>query len=399
VIAAAPVLPFTHFELPPDIVVLGIVTGLTYGLLGVGLTLVYKTTRVINFAHGELGALPALIVPILVLNHGWSYWAAVPLALAGGAAGGALMETLVIRRLADAPRLVVLVATIGVTQLLLVGEILLPKTGAYSSAPYPVPFHAAVVVGSLRLTSGYLLILCVAPVLVAALTIFLRRTNVGIASRAAAENREAAELAGVPVRRVSLVIWTVAGLFAAASAILAGPTHPTLSQEALGPQVMVRALAAAMIGGLTNLTQVFAGGVAIGVLEILVLWNYPTGGNFELILFAVILLSLLVRPGLGRLARGGDESTWSLAGSITALDAKVAAVRRVVVLRRTGVVVAVGAAIVVPLILSNAHLVLLSSMVLFAVMGLSLVVLTGLSGQVSLGQAGEDDEQIGRAHV
>ncbi|MFL6239830.1 MAG: ABC transporter permease subunit [Actinomycetes bacterium] len=383
---AAAAVPFTHFELPPDIIVLGIVTGLTYGLLGVGLTLIYKTTRVINFAHGELGALPAIIVPVLVLNHGISYWVAMPLALAAGAVGGAVMDLCVIRRLADAPRLVVMVATIGVSQILLVVELVIPKVGRYTSSPYPVPFHASIVIGQLRLTSGNLLILGAAPVLVAGLALFLRRTNVGIASRAAAENREAAELAGIPVRRVSLVVWTIAGLFAAASAVLAGPTHPTLSTQALGPSIMVKALAAAMLGGLSSLPQVFLGGIAIGVLELLVLWNYPTGGAFELVLLVVVIVSLMLRPGLGRLARGGDESSWSLAGSVTALPARVAALRPVIWLRRGSAFAALVAVGVVPLLLTNARLVLLSSVILFAVMALSLVVLTGLTGQVSLGQ-------------
>ncbi|MCU1463665.1 MAG: hypothetical protein JWO37_3740 [Acidimicrobiales bacterium] len=379
-------IPLTHFQVPLEIVVLGLVTGLTYALLGAGLTLVYRATRVINFAHGELGALPALLVPILVLNHGLSYWVAVPLALATGAVGGGLIEVLVIRRLAAAPRLLVMVATIGVAEVLLVAELVLPRKGRFASSPYPVPFHARVTAGNLHLGAGELLILAIAPVLVLGLSAFLRRTNVGMATRAASENREAAELAGIPVSRVSLVVWTLAGLFAAASAILAGPTKPSLSTEALGPSIMVRALAAAMLGGLTSLPQVLLGGLAIGLVELLVLWNYPTGGAFELVLFVIVVVSLLMRRGLGQLARGTEESSWSLAGSLRALAPDITRMPRVVVGRRAGLVALAGAAIFVPLALDNSQRVLLSSVVVFAVMGLSLVVLTGWAGQVSLGQ-------------
>ena len=74
-------IPILDLAVPVEVVTLGLITGLTYGVLGIGLTLVYRTTRVLNFAHGEIGALPAVLVPVLVINHGWSSWAVLPLAL------------------------------------------------------------------------------------------------------------------------------------------------------------------------------------------------------------------------------------------------------------------------------------------------------------------------------
>src|SRR5207247_750526 len=102
----------TSFELPPEILALGLVTGLTYGLTAVALVMVYRVTRIINFAHGVLGSLPALLLPIIVIKANVPWGAAVPMALAAGAAGGALLEWAVIRRLREAPRLVTMVATI-----------------------------------------------------------------------------------------------------------------------------------------------------------------------------------------------------------------------------------------------------------------------------------------------
>ncbi|HVT78663.1 MAG TPA: branched-chain amino acid ABC transporter permease, partial [Acidimicrobiales bacterium] len=238
--------PIVGFEVPFNIVVLGLISGMTYGLLGVGLTLTYRASRVINFAYGEMGALPAVIVPVLVLNHGWSWWLAMPLSIALAGGLGALTEVTVIRRLRGSPRLVVLVATLGVAQILLVANLIIPRTGRLAGGEYPTPFHALVTIGSLRLNAGHLLILFVSPVIVGAISVFLARTSVGVASRASAENREAALLAGVPVATVSLLVWTFAGVLAGASAILVGPTKPLLSQVALGPSLMVRALAAAL---------------------------------------------------------------------------------------------------------------------------------------------------------
>jgi ABC-type branched-subunit amino acid transport system ATPase component/ABC-type branched-subunit amino acid transport system permease subunit len=379
-------LPIIHFEVPLEIVVLGLISGMTYGLLGVGLTLTYRASRVINFAYGEMGALPAVIVPVLVLNHGWSWWLAVPLGVAVAGGLGAATEFTVIRRLSRAPRLVVLVATLGIAQILLVANLLIPRTGKLAGGAYPTPFHALVRIGSLRLNAGHVLILVVSPLIVLALTLFLARTSVGIASRASAENRDAALLAGVPVGAVSLLVWTLAGVLAGASAILVGPTKPLLSQVALGPSLMVRALAAALIGRLANLPQVLAGGLVIGVVELLVLWNYPTGGLLEMTLFVIVLGCLLFGRGLGQLARGGDESSWALAGSVRPLARAVAASRSVATARRVAIGGAVALAALAPLPMQNSQRLLASSVVIFALIGLSVVVLTGFAGQVSLGQ-------------
>ena len=380
------VLPGLQFDVPIEVVVLGVISGLTYSLLGVGLTLIYRSSRVLNFAHGEMGALPALAIPILVLNYRWPYWPALLVTLAGSAAVGALVEFLVFRRLRQASRLTVLVATIGVAQLLFVAGALLPKGGELTGRSYPTPFEATVRIGDLVLGPGQLMIVAVVPAVTAGLALFLRKSKLGRASRAAADNAEAAQLAGVPVARVSLAIWVIAGLLAGLSAILIGPTRPLAISEALGPALMLRALGAAMLGGLTGFVGVFAAGIAIGVIEALAIWNYPIGGVLDVVLFVIILGSLLVKKGLGQLARGSRESTWALAASLRPLDARLLAVPAVRWARRIGIVVVLVLAAFLPLSLTSSEQFFLGGVVLFALIGLSLVVLTGFAGQVSLGQ-------------
>src|SRR5206468_7251372 len=104
-------------SIPAQIVVLGLVTGCVYALIGVGITLTYKVSRVINLAHGQVAALAMLMVPVLTIKSGLPYGVAVVLAIAVAALCGALTEVAVIRRLARSSRLVVLVATIGLAQL------------------------------------------------------------------------------------------------------------------------------------------------------------------------------------------------------------------------------------------------------------------------------------------
>jgi len=278
-----------------------------------------------------------------------------------------------------------MVATIGASQLFFALGLFIPKNNL-GAAVYPTPFDATLTLGSLRLTSGPLLILIAVPLVTAGLVAFFRVTRTGLASRATAENEDAAALAGVRVRRVTIVVWTLAGVLAGVTAVLTGPTRPLVSNAALGPGLLLRALAAAVLGGLDSLPAAFGAGVAIGLVETLVQWNYPTGGTTEIVLLVLIIASLLLRRGLGQRARGAEVGSWSLAGLLHSLSPSVAAEPRVRKARRVGIPALVVVAILVALPMSNAQRVLLSSIAVFAVVGLSLVVLTGFAGQLSLGQ-------------
>src|SRR5437660_4253017 len=97
--------------------VVGALTGLAYGVLAAGLVLVYRATRVINFAHGEIGAFGAALLAKLVLDEHWNFFVTLPVVLVVGGAVGAAVELGIVRRLFKAPRVTVLVATIGVSQL------------------------------------------------------------------------------------------------------------------------------------------------------------------------------------------------------------------------------------------------------------------------------------------
>lgn len=386
--AAVVTVPLTGLEMPLEILVLGLVTGLTYALLALSLALTFRISRVLNFAAGEMGALAATLLPFLVLRQRWSYWLALPVSLATAIVVGFLVERFVVRRLAAAPRLIVLVATIGVAQALFSLGMFVPRVDELSRQLFPTPFDVAVPVGSLRLGAGHLMILFLAPLIAGALALFLHRTKTGLASRAIAENPDAARLAGVRIHRVSLMVWILAALLAGLAAVLVGPTRPIVSigsQVALGPLLLLRALAAAMIGGLTDLSRVFAAGIAIGVVEALVVWNYPSGELLELILFGIIVASLLFQRRLVE-ARPGDERTGSLAGVVPTVPSNIARIPVVGVARRAAIGLALATAVFAPLPLPGSTVVKLSLIVVMALAALSLVVLTGMTGQVSLGQ-------------
>jgi ABC-type branched-subunit amino acid transport system ATPase component/ABC-type branched-subunit amino acid transport system permease subunit len=369
------------FELPFEVVVLGVITGLAYALLGIGLTLTYRATGVINFAHGQLGALIAAMVPLAVLNLGLPYVVGLALAAAAAVALGLLVDRCVFRPLAEAPRVLVLVATIALAQAIFFAELLIPRK---SWTGYPTPVDWVWDLGGLRLGPGQVLLLLVGPLAAGTVLLLLQRSAVGVAARAAADNRRAALLTGIPVARISATVTVTAAVLAGVAAILVSPTQPVLTAEPQGPGLMTRGLAAAMLGGFTNVKHVFFAGISFGVIEALVAWNYPTGGFQEIVLLGLVLATLLVRKSLRGVARSADAGT-SLFGRIPPLPRVAAADRRVVRARIAGGAVILLAAVTTPLALTSARLVEYSNILCFSVIGLSLVVLTGFAGQVSLG--------------
>src|SRR5206468_8712262 len=139
------------FQIPVEVVVIGAIVGVSYALFGIGVTLTYQSSRVINFAQGAMGSVPHLLLAKLVIDEGWRYGLALPVSLAVAAGSGALLEILVIRRLSRAPRLVVLVATIGFAQLMLIPVSMLVNLShtRLGQAAYPVPISARLHIGDL----------------------------------------------------------------------------------------------------------------------------------------------------------------------------------------------------------------------------------------------------------
>ena len=211
-------------SLPPSVLLEGAILGLNYGLLAVGLTLVYRTSRVVNFAQGQLGVVAAVFLVKLYYDFGLNYWFATACALVLAASAGAGSE-LVLRRLFRRPRVMVMVATIGLSQVLYLFTLLPFVRPRKLFRPFPLPVHWTFHIGSFLFSTGQVVTLVVAPVVVLGLALFIRFSPWGLAMRAAAENSESARLAGVWVRRTSTVAWTIAGVLSAVTAILASPAR------------------------------------------------------------------------------------------------------------------------------------------------------------------------------
>lgn len=374
--------------LPFGVVLLGVVLGALSSLTAMGLVLIYRSARVVNFAQVEIGGLAATVAVILVTGLHVPYLLALPLGLASALGTGAVIETTVVKRFFKAPRLILTVATIGVAELLGAAELGLPSLFPHLSSltTFTTPFTFTFHVGPIVFNGNDLLVLIVVPVVLGGLWWFFGRTDLGIAIRGAADSAERASLLGIPVRRLSLTTWMVAaGLSGIASMLSAPILGPQLGVLA-GPSLLLAPLAAAVVGQMESLPVTFFAALGIGVFEQAVFWSYPNSSFVDVALFVLVLGALLVKKR--RRTRVDDAG---LGGYVAFREVRPipAALRRLPEVRAArvvGLVALVVVVLVLPTMLASPKIVLLSYMAIYAIIAVSLVVLTGWAGQISLGQ-------------
>ena len=364
-------------------ILIGLIQGLCYALLGLGLVLVFRASGVIHFGYGEIGAFGAVVLAKLVLDKGWPWWVATAVVVAGGAAVGAAWELLVVRRLADRPRLVLLVATIAIAQLMLVLQLVLP--GVENQDLFPTAFDLRQPIGSFVLRGDHVTVLVVVPLVAFALAWFLNRSITGIAIRAAAANSDAASLAGVRVKRLSTVVWAIAGALSTLTFVLILPVRGYVfggSTAALGPGLLLRALVVGLVGRMVSLPLTVAGGVIFGVAESVLLANVDSPGTVDMLVFVLLLVLLLVRGAEAR-----DDIGQVLVSATQRLPAALRAhpvARRLPALLLSASLVLAAA---LPFLTSSpARQFTFAKVAVFALAGLSVTVITGWAGQISLCQ-------------
>ena len=368
-------------NVPGYAVVQGLAVGMQFGLLAMGLVLIYRTSRVLNIAQGQLGVLAAILLAHLVNDENVPYGGGLAAALVVAALTGAGCE-LLLRRLNNRPRLLVMVATIGLAQLLYLLSLLPFIQPAHAFAIYPLPFHLRFTVGVYRVSPGEVLTLIVAPLVAVGVAGYLALSRTGLRIRAASENPESARLAGVPVKRMSTIVWAIAGLLSAAAAILNAPSQGSSFVQVLNPDLLLRGLTAALIAGMSSLTVAFVAGIGLGIFQQVLLANVSTPASVNMAMFGVVIVALVIRGA--RLRRGAiddDRSSWQLAIS----PATAAQDRLRSTVGRVGIGIALAVAVVAPLVVNIGHQLLIGRILVFALIGISLTVLAGWSGQLSLG--------------
>lgn len=376
------------FPMPSGAVLSGVILGLLGALAAIGMALVWRANHIVNFAQGDLGALPATLAVLLVTLGGLPWLAGVTLGFAAALVVGLLADVLVVRRFFRSPRLQLTVATLGLAQVLAFGALLLPKLWGAGPAirTMPAPFDASFTVGGVAFDANDLIALVVAPVLMIGVAVLLRLTDTGIAVRAAADRTDRASMLGIPVRRLEAQIWVIATGLAYVSMVLTAGVASLPFGLGVGLSVVLRSLTALVIGRMTHLVTIALTAIALGVLETGVRWNTGDSTLVSPILAGLIIVALLLqRRGASR-ADQEDTSAWGSIGAVRAVPHAIARLPEVRLARLGIIAVTVLVVLGVPPLLGTNGQLKAGVIVIFAMIGTSVVVLTGWAGQVSLGQ-------------
>ncbi|HVB93444.1 MAG TPA: ATP-binding cassette domain-containing protein [Acidimicrobiales bacterium] len=377
---------FPH-DAPLGLLIQGAELGAVNGLLALGLVLTYKSTRVINFAYGAMGGLAGTIGVMLDMGEHWNWFIALGAGILIGGVVGAGVNLLMLRFF-NAPRLIVLVATIGLAQVF--GGIQLLVPGWLHGPPLvgglPTPltrFH--VNIHPVLFNGDDLLIAIMVPVVLIGLGWFLLRTDAGVAIRSVADNSERALLLGIPVKRLSTLVWIIAGALAALTVMVNAPSQGLTLSAAAGPTLLLPALAAAVIARMENLPLAFGAGVVLGIVNSVVGFNVRQESVTDVVFLAVILLALLLqRKKAGRANDAGDS--WLSTGVLKPIPDALKRLPEVMAGRALIGAAILAVLIATPLLAGPGTTLQFTVAIIFGIVAVSLVCLSGWSGNISLGQ-------------
>ncbi len=298
---------------PRPYVVIGIVNGAIFGVMALGLVLVYKGTRVFNFMQAEFGTLAAyfLFIAIDVLNL--PYFLGVLFALFAILVVGLIIEQIIIRPLIEAPRITVLVSTIAIALLIIGISILIFRIEPKVLSPLVEGVKAdgtprGIDLFMFHVEPQRVIAVGVLVALGAALAYFFSRTDLGLAVLATSQDAFATKVVGIGVHRMSRFIWGSAAVLGGIAGILYVPVAGGLYPAIMTRNILIPAFTGAVIGGMTSLPGAFVGGTIIGLVQALSLWasgHYYIGdtpiqqtipGAEHIAIMAVLLLILLARP-------------------------------------------------------------------------------------------------------
>jgi branched-chain amino acid transport system permease protein len=288
-----------------QVVIAGLVTGSLYGLLALGIVLIYRTTGVLNFAYGAIAALCTGFCFILLTGPHLNFWLALLLTLLFALVIGVILERGFARPVLHTPVFTKAIATLALALVLeTIGLAIWPQLA--SPQHFLTPFEGkALNLHGLYFSAIDLVILVVTALLMLGLHLFLSRTRQGIAMRAMADNLAATRLMGASVGRIFLVVWALSALVAALCGVLLASQQEMVSLQFMDP-VLLLAFVGAVLGGLDSLPGALIGGILIGLADNIlgfVLAGHTLGplnisdpGIRETLIFGGFVLVLLLRP-------------------------------------------------------------------------------------------------------
>ena len=384
---------------PAGVLVQGVIIGALTALVSFGIALIYRTNRVVNFAQADLGVAPAAVAIMLILPRTnrfgqpgaprMSYWVAMPLAIVLAIILGSVVERVFIRRFAKAPRLILMVVTVGLSQILAGVGTAIPFLFGSTLPPqrYPSPFDWSFEIRPIVFHGNDLIAVIFTTVAIGGLMAFLRFTSVGIAIRASAESSDRASLLGVNVGRTQNIAWIVATVLSTMAMLLRAGILGLPIGSAFGPSMLLRALAAAVIGRMESFGAMFVAACGLGIVETAIIWNKGRGTLVDPAIFMIVIVALLVSRRR-RESRAEDQaiSSWQNVDQVRPVPRELRDLPEVRWVG-AGLLATVGAVLVfLPVFLNDGDTNLAAAVFIYAIIAVSLVMLTGWAGEISLGQ-------------
>lgn len=376
--------------IPPGVVVYGLVLGGLSSMTAMGLILIYRALRIVNFAQAAIGGLAGGFAILATSGWGLNYYESVLIGIIIAAITGIVVELTVVARLRNSPRLILTVATLGILQILGAAEVGLPHLASSINANVSLttPFSFSFRINPLTFNGNYLVAMIAVPFVLFLLWLFLYQTRWGIAIRAMGDSSEKALLLGISVKRLSLLTWVVASLLSGVASVLMAPILTPSLGSATSPIDLLAPLAAATLAGFESLVASVIWSLLIGVMQQVVYWSYPKTTTVDVVLFVLILLGLLLRR-----TKDYRQDTSRFGGyvsirTIHPIPEYLKDLKEVRLSKWGLSILLVLLALFIPIVMTPSQQVLLTYVVIFAIVALSLVILTSWAGQVSFGQFG-----------
>jgi branched-chain amino acid transport system permease protein len=272
----------------------GLLNGLVYALLGLGLVLIFRASEAFNFAVGEFLVVGAFLFFLLYFHWSFPFLIAFPLGLGAAGVFGAIVERSVIKPLMGRPHLSVTIITLGLSNILAGG-----LQATVGSNPYTFSVSLpdlTLELGPLIFPSAKIWAGVIAVVFFCLVLLFLYRTRWGLVIQATSESQTNALCFGINAQTVLLLVWAIAAICIAASGIVISNLGSLSSQIAV---VGLRAMPVVLIGGLDSIAGALVGGLIVGVVESLTgAYIEPAGliGFKEVVPYFVLLIALIIRP-------------------------------------------------------------------------------------------------------
>ena len=279
--------------------------GIMYALIAVGFTLFFGVIEVVNFAHGEvfmLGAFVALLSVGLITSIGLTmgsllfFLAILILVLLAGGIFGVLLEKFIVRPMRSAPDIMTLLITLGVSIVMREAVMLFVPNGR-NPQPFPKLFEMeSIKIGGVLIKPETILCIILSAVLISGLYYIIEKTTFGRYIRATAQDREAAMMMGINVKKIFIITLALGTALGAVAGMMNGLSYGIIKFN-MGFAAGIKGFAAAVVGGLGNVYGAIAGGMLLGFLEIFVVSTIPDGSSYQdLISFVIVILCLVFRP-------------------------------------------------------------------------------------------------------